>query len=172
MNDSLERNLKNALINLYQSDAAAKAILDKFSDFKKRMRETSAARAAVLADASHSEILALFRKFDSIGAGEFKAGRRGSKTRIEWKYSVQSLGAAAKGVATKLEDVETNELEDEEEEMLEAGSLEIDAGADNLIYHSFQLRPDLQIIFRLPVDLTNKEAERISGFIKQIPFDA
>jgi hypothetical protein len=36
--------------------------------------------------------------------------------------------------------------------------------------HAFQLRPDLRVTIKLPADITTKEAERLAGFIRQVPF--
>ena len=41
----------------------------------------------------------------------------------------------------------------------------------SVLVHPFQLRPGLRITIKLPVDLTSKEAERLAGFIRQVPFD-
>jgi hypothetical protein len=37
--------------------------------------------------------------------------------------------------------------------------------------HAFQLRPNLRITIKLPADMTSKEAERLSGFVRQLPFN-
>ncbi len=39
------------------------------------------------------------------------------------------------------------------------------------IMHKFQLRPHWQVDLALPLDLTEREAARLSEFIKTLPFD-
>lgn len=174
MNVKLKSGLVADLRNLYQTDDVARRLLDNLANRQTDRRVTPASRAAVLADASHGEIVALLRKLDDIGAGEFKVGRRGSKTRIEWLYSQRGLGQAARGEAAqpeKIDEVDPDELEDSEADVETAGETSDEVGEDDgLIAHSFQLRPDLRLSIRLPADLTSKEAERLAGFIRQVPF--
>lgn len=172
MNVKLKSGLVADLRRLYQTDDVARRLLDNLANRQKDRHVTPASRAAVLADASHGEIVALLRKLDQIGAGEFKVGRRGSKTRIEWLYSQRGLGQAAQGAAVQPEQIEAvdpAELEDEAEPAGETS--DDDVGDGEWISHSFQLRADLRLSIKLPADLTSKEAERLAGFIRQVPFE-
>ena len=64
--------------------------------------------------------------------------------------------------------IDPTEIEDGEAEENET------SGADreelDWITHTFQLRPAQRVTIKLPVDLTAKEAERLAGFIRQVPF--
>ena len=173
MNGSLKPGLVSGLRDLYQNDEVARRLFDNFSARQKDSSMTPASRAAFLADASHGEIVALLRKLDELGAGEFKVGRRGSKTRIEWNFSIRSLGAAAQGAAGQPEEIDPTQLEEVEAEPSESDVSESSSGLGDSewIAHSFQLRADMRLTIRLPVDLTAKEAERLAGFIRQVPFD-
>lgn len=174
MNSRIESKLVKGLQQLYGSNPAARRLFDNFAARQKDRRVTPASRAAVLADTSHTEVVALLRELDELGAGEFKLGRRGSKTRIEWLYSQRSLGEVARGAAAKPEDIEKvnpAELEESEGDITEADGVESDEQDEAWIAHDFQLRPDLRVALRLPADLTLREAERLAGFIRQIPFE-
>ncbi|MBP1862202.1 hypothetical protein [Rhizobium herbae] len=46
---------------------------------------------------------------------------------------------------------------------------EIPTNRPETLQHSFHLRPDLQIKIELPVDLTEREAERLARFIQSLP---
>jgi hypothetical protein len=169
MNDNIKRELVSGLRNLYGNNEVAKRLFDNFSTRKKDMRVTPVARAAYLVEATQGEIVALFRELNELGAGEFKLGRRGSKTRIEWHYSQSSLGRIAQGAASQPESIDPTDLDDDDTETAEIeGS---DSSHGEWISHSFQLRADLRITLNLPTDITAKEAERLSGFILQVPFD-
>jgi len=159
------------LRDLYNSNDAARRLLDGFAGRQKDIRMTPASRAAVLADASHGEIVAIFRKLDELGAGNFMVGRRGSKTRMEWQYSVRGLGAAAQGAAIQPEVIDPDQLEEGEADPAGSDTQEVESGESEWIAHTFQLRPDVRLTIKLPVDLTTKEAERIAGFIRQVPFN-
>ncbi len=45
-----------------------------------------------------------------------------------------------------------------------------EVGTDFLT-HKFNLRPDLKVVFNLPLDLTEKEAQRLAGFITSLPME-
>ena len=169
MNSVIKSDLVAGLRDLYKSNDAAHRLLDRFAGRRKDAKWTTAARAADLASASHNEIIALFRELDGIGAGEFKVGRRGFASRMEWLYSVRSLGAAAQGVTGQPEAIDPTEIEDGEAEA-ENETSEDDWEEYVWITHTFQLRPAQRVTIKLPVDLTAKEAERLAGFIRQVPF--
>lgn len=42
---------------------------------------------------------------------------------------------------------------------------------DSMLRHEFRLRPELKIGFKLPNDLTMREAERLAAFLRSIPFE-
>jgi hypothetical protein len=169
MNSILKTSLVPGLRDLYQSNDAAHRLLERFARRKNDAKFTTAARAADLAGASHTEIIALFRKLDEFGAGKFKVGRHGSASRMEWLFSVRSLGAAAQGVTGQPEAIDPTQVEDSE---AEAENERSEAGSGEWITHTFQLRPDQRVTIKLPVNLTAKEAERLASFIRQVPFDA
>lgn len=171
MNNILKTDLVAGLRDLYQKDEVARRLFDNLAARQKDWRVTPASHAAFLAGASHGQIVNLFRELHDLGAGKFKLGRRGSKTRIEWLYGMRSLGAAAQGAAGQPEAIDPTQVEDIEAEAPEDEALEAEMGDGEWIAHSFQLRPDLRLSINLPVDLTAKEAERLAGFIRQVPFD-
>ena len=164
MNYSIKTDLAAGLRDLYKTNDAAKRLLDRFAERKNDANFTTAARAADLAGASHGEIIALFRELDRVGAGEFKVGRRGAASRMVWHYSVRSLGAAAQGTAEPEAIDPTDEGKEIEADLVEA---EYELG---WIIHTFQLRPAQRVTIKLPADLTAREAERLAGFIRQVPF--
>lgn len=45
------------------------------------------------------------------------------------------------------------------------------AGERRSLKHTYNLRPDCQIDFVLPADLTAREADRLAGFIKSLPLE-
>ena len=169
VNTTFNPSLTAGLRELYRDNEVARRLFDDFAGRRKDRSMTPASRAAYLADASHGEIIALFRELDRLRVGEFKIGRRGSKTRIEWLFSMRSLGEVAKGEANQPEEIDPAQLADRDAP--EDESLEADADDTEWIVHPFQLRPDLRVSIKLPTNLTSKEAERLAGFIRQVPFD-
>jgi hypothetical protein len=78
-------------------------------------------------DISRGDAVALARKLEEAGCGEFVVGRRGSKSRFVWAYSCIAIGQVASGEASTLEKPDNPEPEDvdEEEETGGASSLTI-----------------------------------------------
>lgn len=161
----LDMELSENLKKIYRSNEAAKALLDTFVTRKRDVAETRVHRAAQLAGTDYDEMLQALRELAQAGAGEFKVGRKGAKSRIVWEYGVRSLAAAALGEGVPIK-LDLEELSDSEE----ADEAEDAADSDDAI-HEFLLRPAKKIRFVLPSDLTKREAERLAGFIKSLPFD-
>lgn len=150
-------DFREELRSLYHRDEAAVAFFDWFSSRGKGSRETKARVAADRTGREYSEIVELFRSFERLKLGRFLVGRRGAETRFDWDYDAKSLARIATGESDEPEGVAADAPEDDEgEEMLE---------------HSFNLRPDLTVALKLPENFTPREAERLSGWIKSLPFD-
>jgi len=66
-------------------------------------------------DAARGDAIAFCKKLEAIGCGAFKVGRHGKKSRMEWRWTLRSIGAVASG---RSDEVEIREAEEEEEELL------------------------------------------------------
>lgn len=155
--DAQQNDFRERLRSLYRSDETASAFFDWFNSRGKGSRETKARVASDRTGRNYFEIVELFREFDNLGLGKFVVGRRGAETRFEWSYDVKSLARIATGEADEAEDVPEDAREDDEgEDMLE---------------HSFNLRPELTVTLRLPENFTAREAERLSRWITSLPFE-
>lgn len=151
-----KQDFREDLRTLYRVDETASAFFDWFNSRGKGSRETKARVAADRTGQKYSDIVELFRKFEGLELGRFLVGRRGAETRFDWDYDVKSLARIATGEADEPEDISEDTPDDDGEEMLE---------------HSFNLRPDLTVMLKLPENFTTREAERLSGWIKSLPFD-
>lgn len=165
MNKTIDNDTVKKLTGLYQEDEVARRLFDWLSERRKDITETSVDRASWMAQSQPYEIIRLFRELEEIGCGTFILGRKGWKTRFRWNYSVRSLGETAKGQTAKLADIDINNV-DVEENMQDTGET-----VSILMHaHNFQLRPNLQLTIELPGDFSAKEAERMSQWLKSIPF--
>jgi len=168
MNKMIENAMVSGLRDLYKNDNNAKAMLDSFAIRKKAVSASYADRIAFLVKLSYSEVIRIFKELEAIGCGEFKNGRKGFKSRMEWSHSLISLGEVAKGEAGSVEVINPDELEPEDDG---EASVAVSEQAEGFIQHPFQLRPDMAVTLSLPSDLTMKEAQRLAAFIQTIPFD-
>lgn len=154
---------EEALKELYEESDVAKAFLDHMASRQRGQSETKVDRILrVLNDEgfefSRGDIVALFHKLEEIECGQFVVGRHGWPSRFVWNTNSLTVSRLASG-----EGQEAAEVEEEEEELLEE--------EDELLTHTFNLRPDLVITISLPADLTTKEAERLSLFVKSLPME-
>lgn len=183
------------LKSFYTSQPAAKPVLDCFAarrnnEFVMTVDDLQAAFQKKQYPIQRQDIVNVFKGLKEIGCGEFKSGRRTQKSRFQSTISLARIGKAVFDGKTEGEGVdqfnqEPDEVQQKPEhdvetfekiegnknsETREASAVE-QAGLENLLIHSYVLRPNLTVGLKLPVNLTVSEAERLSGYIKTLPFN-
>lgn len=151
------------LQQLANDNPCARAFFQHSAARERQQSVTNVDRALTnLENAGHNfarhQLLEVFRELETAQCGNFKVGRRGWPSRFEWSSSIIHVGQNALGNAVEIEPLPEEPGED------------VDADLDWLT-HTFHLRPNIEIEFELPFDLSPNEAERLIGFIKSIPFD-
>ena len=152
---------------LYKKDECAKSILDYAASRTKNSSKISVDRLTRKisqngANFSRKDVINFLKKLESFKCGKFVVGRRGQPSRFEWEVEMIGLGKAARGMETeivRLNEDETHADDHDEEE-----------DVPPMIEHRYTLRPDLPVTLSLPANLTEKEAVRLSEFIKTLPF--
>jgi hypothetical protein len=160
------------LKELYQSSPLVKRVLDEFSKPDYYEQTTTVVHDLYMQlwesgdRVPERDLIHVMKRFALYRYGTFKTGRRGHRSRIEWKYSPFTLGAVVRGVQPVQENAIVAPQEDGDEERGEspANSRAID--------HRYRLRADWIVDFNLPADLTAWEAARLGEFIKTLPFGA
>lgn len=104
-------------------------------------------------DLSKDDVKDLIDGIVELKLGQFIVGRKGALSRIRWHYSLQSIAAVAKGNLRQLSPIAQHI-----------------APGPRLMEHSFRLRPDQSVVFRLPEDFSAAEADRLAKFIQALPF--
>ena len=170
MNGNIRNNTISILTALYRDDPSAKAILDYFSTRKKAMRVSSVDRIGYKSKVAYAEVVRVFKELANAGCGQFLNGRKGYKSRMEWEYSLVSLGLVAKGEAAIPEPIDLSSLDEEEDDLVAMPADDVE-DEDGMLSHVFQLRQDMPLHFNLPPDLTAREAERLATFIRSLPFE-
>ncbi|MBT2188678.1 hypothetical protein [Sphingobium nicotianae] len=161
MNLTPDQHVIIALRALCAANESARRLFKSFADRQKDSRETTVERAAIAAGADYNSMVQVFKQLDKIGVGRFIPGRHGYSSRIEWKFSLRSLGRVAQGDGSRLEEVPVDAAV--EDRLVETN------GKPALLDHEFQLRGTLKIKFSLPADLTEKEAARLGAFLHTLP---
>ena len=151
---------------LYGQNPANKAAFDYFAARQNNSAKTTVDRLlALLGQEDHvvprADIIELFKGLETARCGTFVVGRKGHASRFEWSASLISVGQAATGEVGEVETLAEAEQDVETE----------DEGAPiDSISHRFVLRPDFELRFELPRDLTTVEAARLGEFVRTLPF--
>lgn len=162
MNNKIDQSTILALREIYHENEWTKPFFEWAAARQKDANVTTIERLESLTDINYYDLVKLARMLEEIGVVKFVSGRKGFKSRIEWKFSVKNVGAASMGETDKLQEVGLDVEDDSfsEEEDKEEGSIE----------HVFALRPGKTIKILLPEDFSVREAERLASFIQTLPF--
>ena len=151
----------------YRDSPTAKVLLDYLAARKKNSAKTDVDRLEqVLRQEGHSvarkDIISVLKRLEDLHCGQFVVGRRGQPSRFEWAVQMSDLGSAARGEqrAVRAFDAEESELDE----------ADVAKPSDDLLLHTYMLRPNVVTTLSLPKDLTEKEAVRLAEFIKTLPF--
>lgn len=166
----------DAIRNLYSTNSTAKLALDYFASRERNSGETTVDRlhhvlAAMDLSISYPDVRDFLRELADLKCGEYRIGRRGWSSRLIWAVSLISLGQAAAGNAASVEELTREEAVEEADAPLEQQSKAAPSEASDTRV-SYPLRPDRNVEFSLPKDLTMREAQRLADFIRTLPFDS
>lgn len=148
------------LRKLYKQSQAARALLDEFAGRKNSLTTTSVDRLVrIFKDRdeplARGDVIDVFKSLEEIGSGKFRIGRRGKRSRFEWRDDMISVGQAASGEQERI-DARPPDAPEEEPD-------------DGLVSRPYLLRSDMTVTLDLPVDLTEREARRLADFVLTLP---
>jgi hypothetical protein len=103
-----------------------------------------------------------FRGLQGQSVGEFRIGRRGSRTRFIWSEPMVEVARAA-----HVEARSSRQTSDEEV----ANEVIADRNGARTVMHHYVLRQNFVVTFELPIDLTGSEADRLSAMVQTLPLD-
>ena len=111
-----DNDLVASLKKLYATSPPARDWLDHAAGRKRDAQASSIERLMAVCDVGRADAVSLARQFDEIACADFKVGRRGQKSRLEWRYSLTSLGKAASGETESLDQIDrdADEMEDDD----------------------------------------------------------
>ncbi|NVN85373.1 MAG: hypothetical protein HXX15_04705 [Rhodopseudomonas sp.] len=124
MANDLADDVIRAIRVLYNKNPNAQALFDLNARRERDATFTSLDVISRKLEISRGDAVALARDLEAAGCGQFVVGRRGSKSRLEWKFSCIGLGKAAAGEPIQLdkaEDPEEEEIEDTAEQSITKG---------------------------------------------------
>lgn len=172
MNPPLE-----SLRSLYKRDTAVRAVVDALADIgTEGETEVEALETEVDPEAtSRNDIVGALKALEKRTCGKFIVGRKGARSRMQWRVDPGQLRAAALGEIDELpvlDALEVVEVADSQARAVRSTTPGVRALKDeDLLSHAFNLRPGLTVHFELPSSLTRSEAERLAKFIESLPFE-
>jgi hypothetical protein len=130
----------------YKTDPKFRTLMDFFATQEEDYRvitvdELAEKMSSTGIHAHRHEIIQLLRALEGGNRGWVWLGRRNNKTRFEFAASSKAIAKAAR---------QTSKAP---------------------VVHKFRLRPDLEVSFELPIDLSHKDVNRIAEFLKTLPFE-
>jgi hypothetical protein len=166
----------------YKTDSAAKTVLDHFAARQRNANVTKVESLASAldrkgADLGYYEIVKVLKALCEMNFGTYTTGRRGHKSRVNWRVSTTTLGQAAAGARSdieglRMEDASAVEGDDDDDNDLIVNTAEPESrhgtGLKRVVY---PLRRDVDVELMIPKDFTKRDAQRLAEFIKALPFD-
>ena len=126
MNPNIDEHKIDSLREFYQVSDAARKVLDWAANRTNDAAETTLDRIIQRTAISRGEAVEFGRRINDIGCGLFVVGRRGGKSRIQWTYSLKSMGEAAKGQADALVEMDPEIAQDAVDQQQASGEVEVD----------------------------------------------
>ena len=150
------------LQSIYTEHDAVSAICDHMAERANNQNETKLHRIISYLevegyDFPRSAVILAFRKLEDAECGKYVEGRHGWKSRFVWSVKSKLLAGAAQGTESTEELISEEDFEDLQED-------------NEMIEHTFILRPGLSISIELPADLSRNEAQRLSQFADTLSF--
>lgn len=146
------------LRDLYSTDELA-SFFDWASEFKNDVSQTTVSRIQAQIGSGSGErpktALDFCRKLEAASCGRLVLGRHKKKSRMEWAYTLRSIGAVARGDTAELEPRDT-EAEDDKSEHPAKIRLEI------------PLRGNQKASIELPGDFSELDAKRLLDSIRRL----
>lgn len=167
--ESIAPNI-DAIRQLYKQDAVARAFFDHAARRERDQSETKVDRILVLLQAEgqaflRRDIIALFRKLQEQGCGQFIEGRRGWPSRFVWSAGLTSVGRAAAGDSHPIARIST------EENALDRRDGELDLFETDLSADTFTEDVDGEELGEVGGTGLEEEEDSGSGFEITQPFD-
>lgn len=106
MNSGVNSAMGEGLRELFEEDPGAREFLKWASERQNDAARTSIDRLEQKAGVDRRKAIELAKQFDRLGCGRYIIGRRGAQSRIEWAFSLKSIGRAAVGEGGALETVD------------------------------------------------------------------
>jgi hypothetical protein len=172
-NSDINGEKLSAVKKLYATSRVAKAAFDYFATCQRNRSATKVNRLLSVLwargqDVSYADVRDFLRELARLQCGVYVIGRRGQPSRLEWTDELVSLGQAAAGQRSEIEQLTEEEAPVENEEVEQRANGQLSPDDMRL---SYPLRRDRNIEIVVPKDISSTEAQRLGDFIKTLQFE-
>jgi len=171
VNELTDNGKVKQLQALNATNKAASAFFEQASARQRHQTETLVRRAAEVCHVEYWQMKEVFQKLAEMGIGTYITGRRGFESRVKWLYGLRSIGRAARGEHQALLSLQGEDFGPEDESVEPILAPPLAEATPIVTEHSYKLRPDHTLQLTLPTDLSAREAERLAGWIRTLPFE-
>lgn len=159
----------DTLLAIYRTQPTARKLFDWLRRVGAKRNYTTVDDLIEHIGVSRRTAIPLLRSLAEAGCGEFKVGRKGHPSRLEWAESPRGLAEALSITANGHDpDRPAPSVVPNTDEAGEDASV---LNGTDLITHNYVLRPGLRIALHLPEDLSMNEAKVLSAWIKNLSFE-
>jgi hypothetical protein len=172
----------DALLQLVRARPTADRLLDAILAAGAEDGRTTVDDILADGEVPRRQAIILLRELESLGYGAFKVGRKGHPSRFEWSIDPADLEAVLDGGGEEIHEAGDAEIGQEASELEVAAGESEEFGRDLAVVqsskrhsrgdidHAYVLRPDYRVSLSLPDDLTRREAEVLSDWIRNLSF--
>lgn len=115
-------------------------------------------------DAYYKDVITIFRCLEKVGCGKFTVGRRGNPSRFIWSANTNSV---VRDALNKYHTLDKKSGGDDTVEIVNSASA-IDSH-EEILSHTYYLRPEFAVTLVLPTNLTCNEAARLARLFRTLP---
>jgi len=183
----MPRDRHQQLRELLKLEPEARTLLASLTAEPPEQGRTTVDELTTTLDLSRRDAIDLLRGLADAGCGEFKVGRKGHPSRLEWSVDVAELAATLDETPSADEPSEPSEPSPSDdagetpavEPAPAQASFALEAqtaptsrrSATPLIEHVYVLRPGLRVRLPLPEDLSPREAAVLADWVRNLSFD-
>jgi hypothetical protein len=160
----------DTLLAIYRTQPTARKLFDWLRRVGSKRNYTTVDDLIEHLSVTRRIAIPLLRSLADAGCGEFKVGRKGHPSRLEWAKSPRGL-AEALAITANGHNPDLPVSPPVPTPVPEEPTAEESSNGTDLITHNYVLRPGLRIDLHLPVNLSTSEAKVLSAWIKNLSFE-
>ena len=154
---------KYDLYNLCSTNASALSFFTWLNNSEVSYDILGVSTAEERSEIDYYDLVTLFKKLDTIGAGDFIVGRKGHDSRISWKFDTKHIARVGLGEQSALNGFFS--LGPVPDDAIIALHTSSQNEKSTKLKHSFNLRKDFEFNIELPTDFDGHDLKRLKNWL-------